>query len=117
MFEKFDDEATVRKVGLVCQMIDGAEEQDVTYDDLDETTRDNIDMGLIELEDAIKAVGGTMMGQRITEYRIKSLARNSASGSEPTVYNEENLRQLPIIIEEESNDNDEDIDIFGDDDI
>ena len=117
MFEKFDDEATVRKVGLVCQMIDGAEEQAVTYDDLDETTRDNIDMGLIELEDAIKAVGGTMMGQRITEYRIKSLARNSASGSESTVYNEENLRQLPIILEEESNINDDDIDIFGDDDI
>ena len=117
MFEKFDDEATVRKVGLVCQMIDGAEEQAVTYDDLDETTRDNIDMGLIELEDAIKAVGGTMMGQRITEYRIKSLARNSASGSEPTVCNEENLKQLPIIIKEENNTNDDDIDIFGDDDI
>lgn len=108
MFEKFDDEATVRKVGLVCQMIDGAEEQAVTYDDLDETTRDNIDMGLIELEDAIKAVGGTMMGQRITEYRIKSLSRTSAKGSEPTIYTEENLKELPILQEES-------IDIFDED--
>lgn len=110
MFEKFDDEATVRKVGLVCQMIDGAEEQAVTYDDLDETTRDNIDMGLIELEDAIKAVGGTMMGQRITEYRIKSLSRTSAKGSEPTIYTEEDLKKLPVVeaVEEE-------IDIFADD--
>lgn len=111
MFEKFDDEATVRKCGVVCQMIDGAEEQAVTYDDLDETTRDNIDMGLIELEDAIKAVGGTMMGQRITEYRIKSLARNSASGSEPTVFTEDDLKKLPVVeaVEEE-------VDIFADDD-
>ena len=111
MFEKFDDEATVRKVGLVCQMIDGAEEQAVTYDVLDEDTRDNIDMGLISLEDAIKAVGGTMMGQRITEYRIKSLARNSASGSEPTVFTEDDLHKLPVVetVEEE-------IDIFGNDD-
>ena len=111
MFEKFDDEATVRKCGIVCQMIDGAEEQAITYDDLDEETRDNIDMGLIELDDAIKAVGGTMMGQRITEYRVKSLARNSAKGSEPTVFAEEDLKQLPVVEEAE-----EEIDIFGSDD-
>lgn len=97
MLEKFDDEATVRKVGLVCQMIDGAEEQAVTYEDLEEKTRDNIDMGLIELEDAIKAVGGTMFGKSIKEYRVKSLARNSAQGSEPTVYSEDDLRKLPVV--------------------
>jgi hypothetical protein len=110
---EFDDEATVRKCGLVCDMIDGAEEQTITYDDLDEETRDNIDMGLIELEDAIKSLGGVMYGQRITEYRVKSLARNSAKGSEPTVYEEDNLKKLPIITDEPE----EDVDIFNDDDI
>lgn len=110
MLEKFDDEATVRKIGLVCDMIDGAESLAITYDDLDEDTRDNIDMGLIELEDAIKALGGNMMGQRITEYRVKSLSRTSAKGSEPTVYTEDNLRDLPIIC-------DDDVNIFDDDDI
>ena len=108
---EFDDEATVRKVGLVCDMIDGAEEQAITYDDLDEETRDNIDMGLIELEDAIKAVGGTMMGQRVTEYRVKSLARNSAKGSEPTVITEEDLKKLPAVEQVE-----EEIDLFADED-
>jgi hypothetical protein len=112
VLEKFDDEATVRKVGLVCQMIDGAEEQAITYDDLDEETRDNIDTGLIELEDAIKAVGGTMFGQRITEYRVKSLARNSAKGSEPTVYGEDDLRKLPVVETKK-----EEVNIFDDEDI
>lgn len=112
MFEKFDDDATVRKVGLVCDMIDGSESLAITYDDLDEDTRDNIDMGLIELEDAIRAFGGTMMGNRVTEYRVKSLARNSAKGSEPTVYTENNLYALPVIEEVE-----EEVDLFdGDDD-
>lgn len=108
---KFDDDATVRKIGLVCDMIDGAEAQAITYDDLDEDTRDNIDMGLIELEDAIKALGGNVMGQRVSEYRVKSLARNSAKGSEPTVYTEEDLCKLPVVetVEEE-------IDIFADSD-
>ena len=108
---EFDDEAAVRKCGLVCDMIDGAEEQAITYDDLDEDTRDNIDMGLIELEDAIKALGGSMYGDRITEYRVKSLARNSAKGSEATVYTEEDLKKLPVIIEEDETD----VDIFDED--
>ena len=108
MFEKFDDEATVRKVGLVCQMIDGAESLAITYDDLDEETRDNIDMGLIELDDAIKALGGNMMGNRITEYRVQSLSRTSAKGSETTVFTEDDLKKLPVVEEE--------IDIFADSD-
>jgi hypothetical protein len=111
MFEKFDDEATVRKVGLVCDMVDGAESQAITYDDLDEDTRDNIDMGLIELEDAIRALGGNMMGNRITETRVKSLSRTSAKGSEPTVFTEDDLKKLPVV--EESKE--VDVDLFGDD--
>ena len=111
MFEKFDDEAAVRKCGIICDMIDGAETVNITYDDLDETTRDNIDMGLIEFSEVVKSLGGTMMGQRITEYRVKSLSRNSAKGSEPTVYSEDDLKKLPVIEEV-----DEDVDIFGSDD-
>ena len=113
MFEKFDDEATVRKVGLVCDMVDGAESMAITYDDLDEDTRDNIDMGLIELEDAIKALGGNMMGNRITETRVKSLSRTSAKGSEPTVFTEDDMKKLPVVEETEE---DVDVDIFGEDD-
>lgn len=110
ILSKFEDDASVRKIGLVCTMIDGAEEQAVTYDDLDEDTRDNIDMGLISLEDAIKSVGGKMMGDRVVEYRVKSLARNSSKGSEPTVYEAEELQKLPVVepVEEE-------FDIFADD--
>jgi hypothetical protein len=108
----FDDEATVRKCGLVCDMIDGSESLAITYDDLDEETRDNIDMGLISEEDAIKALGGTMTGDKISEYRVKSLARNSVRGSEATIYTEDDLRKLPIVsdeVEEES------VDIFDED--
>lgn len=103
---EFDDEATVRKCGLVCQMIDGAESVAITYDDLDEETRDNIDMGLISEEDAIKAAGGNMNGDRITEYRVQSLARNSAKGSEATIYTEEDLKKLPMASDESEEDDD-----------
>ena len=70
-------------------------------------------MGLIGLEDAIKALGGTMTGDRITEYRVKSLARNSAKGSEATIYTEENLKALPVMSAETEA---ESVDIFNDSD-
>ena len=109
LLTKFDDESTVRKCGLVVDMIDGAEEQAITYDDLDDDTKDNVDMGLIELEDAIRALGGNMYGPRVTEYRIKALARNSAKGSEATIFTEDDLRKLPVVEEAP-------VDIFADED-
>ena len=108
---EFDDDATVRKVGLVCDMIDGAESVAIQYSDLDDETKENIDAGLISEEDAIKALGGNMMGNRVTEYRVQSLSRTSAKGSEPTVFVEEDLKKLPVVEEIE-----EEIDIFGSDD-
>lgn len=110
MFEKFDDEATVRKVGLVCSMIDGAESVAIAYADLDDETKENIDAGLISEEDAIKALGGNMMGNRVTEYRVQSLSRTSAKGSEPSVYTEDDLKKLPVIEEVE-----EEVNIFNED--
>ena len=82
----------------------------------DDETKENIDLGLISEEDAIKALGGNMAGNSISEYRIKSLSRTSAKGSEPTVYSEEDLKKLPIKVETEeviedifSDDEDDDI--------
>jgi hypothetical protein len=105
----FDDEAIVNKIGLTCDMIDGAEELAITYDDLDDETKEDIDFGLISLEDAIKALGGSMFGQRVTEYRIKSLDKRN-NKVEPTVYTEDDLKKLPVVVEEAE------IDIFSTDD-
>jgi hypothetical protein len=106
----FDDEAVVRKIGLKIDMIDGAEAVAITYDDLDEDTREDIDFGLITLEDAIKALGGTMNGNKVTEYRIKALDERNRK-SEPTVYTLDDLRKLPVVEEEEV-----EIDLFADSD-
>jgi Kef-type K+ transport system membrane component KefB len=65
----------------------------------------------VVVNDAIKALGGSMYGERITEYRVQSLARNSVKGSEATVYTEEDLKKLPVVSDEE----DEDVNIFNED--
>ncbi|MEE1085009.1 MAG: hypothetical protein UH850_14880 [Paludibacteraceae bacterium] len=105
----FDDEATVRKIGFVADMIDGAEQVAITFNDLDDETKEDIENGLISEEDAIKALGGSMTGERVAEYRIKALAKGM-NKSEATVYTEYDLHRLPVIEEEE-----EDVDLFADD--
>ena len=60
------------------------------------------------------------MGPRVTEYRIKSLARTSAKGSETTVYTVDDLKALPVPKEEVSvadSSDDDDFDLFADDEI
>lgn len=110
---KFEEEP-VRKVQLVCTMIDGAERVDVKLEDLDEEIQENVMLGLISEKDAIASVGGQMFGERKTENRILKFSRNSAKGSEPTVFTEEDLFKKPVpdpIEEDEEN-----IDLFADDD-
>ena len=115
----FEDDAVVRKCDLVCTMIDGAQERAITLDDLDEETRENIELGLIDEKEALRALGGNVFGDRITETRIKSLAKTSVKGSEATVYTLEDLNRLPVVedkpnIPDVTADDDDDFDIFGD---
>lgn len=111
VFSKFEDDE-VRKINLTCQKIDGAQRQDVKFEDLDEDTQDNINAGLITLEDAIRDAGGQMYGDRIQEIRIEKLGRGSSKGSETTAYTADDVNAKPHKEEEI----DEEIDIFEDDD-
>lgn len=108
VFSKFDDDE-IRKIGLSCQSIDGAQRQDIKFEDLDEDTQANIECGLIKLEDAIRDAGGQMYGDRIQEIRIEKLGRNWSKGSETTVFTIDDCNKKPCKEEEV-------VDIFADED-
>ena len=112
IFSKFEDDV-VRKISLTCQAIDGAPKVDVTYDDLSDEVKENVDFGLISLEDAIRDAGGSMYGDKIQEIRIEKLGRGSSKGSETTVYTVEDINRKPFKEEEKV---EEIEDIFSDDD-
>lgn len=107
-FSKFEDDE-VRKVNLSCQQINGAQRVAITYDDLDDDTKENIDFGLTTLEDAIREAGGNMFGEKIQEIRIEKLGRGSSKGSETTVFTVEDMNKKPFKEEEIT-------DIFANDD-
>lgn len=95
VFNGFEDEE-IRKVNLECNKISGAQRIEVTYDDLSDEVKENIDLGLTTLEDAIADVGGSMFGERITELRISKLGRGSSSGSETTTFTLADVTRKPI---------------------
>lgn len=115
-FDKFEDDE-IRKVNLVCQQIDGAQRVAITYDDLDDETKENIDYGLTTLEDVIAEMGGNMFGDKIQEIRIDKLGRGSTKGSETTVFTLDELTKKPfkeeVKVEE---DKEEKVDLFAEDD-
>lgn len=116
IFNKFEDDE-IRKINLTCQQIDGAQRVSISYDDLDDETKENIDLGLTTLEDAIAEAGGSMYGDKIQEIRIEKLGRGSTKGSETTVYTLEDMNKKPFKEEEKSEDDEEITDIFDDDDL
>ena len=117
IFDKFEDEK-IRRIVLTCDQINGAQKVDISYDDLDEDTRDNIDFGIISLEDVIKDLGGQMYGDRIQEIRINKPGRGFTKGSETTMYTIDDMNQKPVreiaAKVEDNEEEDKDIDLFDD---
>ena len=66
-------DSEISTVGLTVNVIDGAEIVPITYDDLSDEEKADIDDGFITLEEIIKASNGGKVGDRITELRYACL--------------------------------------------
>ena len=95
MFTQFDGDE-VKQVRVRCQRIDGAQRRNITFEDLDEATQENINWGLTTLEDAIRDAGGQVYGDRIQEIRAVDLSRGSSGGAKKTNYTIDTLIKKPI---------------------
>lgn len=107
IFSNFEDDE-VRNIGLVCTQIDGAQRVSITYDDLSDKAKENIDFGLITLEAAIRDAGGSTYGAKLQELRIEELGRGFSNGSKTTEYDVESLMKKPCK-------NEESLDVFPED--
>lgn len=103
------DSDTYREYGIVVDMLNGAQKTAIKLEDLDEDVQEDIACGLIDLEDVIKDMGGSIYGDRIQEWRFVKPARNFSKGSQETVYTPEDMT-ISSAAEDESED------LFEDDD-
>ena len=99
-------ESEIANVGLVVNIIDGADIVPITYDDLSEEEKADIDDGFITLEEIKKTMNGGKVGDRITELRYAGLNPRKRT-IEATTYTVEDMH--PAIADDK-------VDIFDDED-
>lgn len=85
-FTNFPDDCKYAKLDASLDVINGTELVSLTYDDLSDDAKENIDLGLTTLEDEIRAAGGTIYGNRVTELRFAG-TRNAQG----TAYEDEDM--------------------------
>lgn len=101
--------AEIANIGLVVDVIDGAEMTMITMDDLDETTRTEIEEGWLDFKEVVREMGGNKIGDRIAELRFSGLNPRKRSVEE-TTYSVEDMK--PAVMEAKN----ENTNIFDEDD-
>ena len=110
---KFTCDDGIKQIGLTLSVIEGAEVIELTMDMLDEETREDIEMGLLDWETVKKDLGGRAIGDRVSELRFAELTPKK-NVAQDTVYDISDMHPAKEDIVD--NENEEIVDIFDDED-
>ena len=106
-------------MGIVVKLINGASINEISLDDLDEETREDIELGILDFEDVKAELGGSVFGDRITESQFLKIGRGYSKGKEETDYSDEDLiidltPKKELFEDSSSSDEDDSEDLFDD---
>lgn len=107
------DDETYKELGIVANMLNGAQKVEITDDMLTDEQKEDLDCGLITLDDIRADLGGSVYGDRIKEYQFVKLGRGFTKGRQDTVYTDDDMVIKPI---EDVADEDAPEDLFQDED-
>lgn len=106
------DDDSFKEYGVQVNMVNGAQKTEITEDMLTDEQKDDLDCGLITMDDIRTELGGSVYGERIREYQFIKPARGWTKGRQDTVYTVDDM----IIKSAEELVDDETDDLFDDDD-
>ena len=87
-------EGAYREIGVVCDILDGAQTVELTEDMLTDEQKENLEFGLITMDDIKKELGKPVYGDRITDIVITGLARGFTGGSQETVLEAKDVEKV-----------------------
>lgn len=90
------DDDTYKEIGLEINMLNGAQRVEITDDMLTDEQKEDLDCGLITLDDIRADLGGSVYGDRVQEYQFKKIARGYSRGRVDTVYTDDDFTIKPI---------------------
>ena len=112
------DDETWKELGVVVKMLNGAQKTEITDDMLTDEQKEDLECGLITLDDIRAELGGSVYGERVQEYQFDKIARGFTKGRNDTVYTDDDMVIRPIeeelpegtedLFEEENADEDDD---------
>lgn len=97
-------ESEIACVGLSVAVIDGADRVEITMDDLDDDTREEIEAGWVTFEEVVKAMGGNKIGDRMTELRFIGLNPRKKKVEDTTYSVEDMIPAMNNVDEHEDED-------------
>lgn len=104
------DDDEIKNIGLVGEVIQGASMSAITYEDLSDEDKEDVDCGLVTVEELAAAMGGQKAGERISEIRFKGLNARKKN-VEDTSYTTDDMHPARADVKEDT----EDVDLFDDD--
>lgn len=90
------EDDTFKELGIEVNMLNGAQKVEITEDMLTEEQKDDLECGLITLDDIRADLGGNVYGDRVQEYQFAKIARGFTKGRNDTVYTTEDMIIKPI---------------------
>lgn len=90
------DDESIKEYGVVVNMLNGAQKTEITEDMLTDEQRDDLECGLITMDDIRAELGGSVYDERIREYEFVKPARGFTKGRQDTVYTVEDMVIRPI---------------------
>lgn len=73
MKRKLSGNGEIMNVGLIADIVNGAAISTITYDDLSDEDKADVDSGLLDLNEVIKALGGNKVGGKVKEFSFNRI--------------------------------------------
>ena len=73
MKRKLNGNGEIMNVGLIADIVNGAAISTITYDDLSDEDKADVDSGLLDLNEVIKALGGNKVGGKVKEFSFNRI--------------------------------------------
>ena len=73
MKRKLSGNGEIMNIGLIADIVNGAAISTITYDDLSDEDKADVDSGLLDLNEVIKALGGNKVGGKVKEFSFNRI--------------------------------------------
>lgn len=85
------EDDSFKEYGAVVNMLNGAQKLEITEDMLTDEQREDLDCGLITMDDIRAELGSGVYGERIREYQFLKPAKGFTKGRQDTVYTADDM--------------------------